>query len=459
MGFNLFVTSVLSMDELEDHDKASKGKYTIGLGQDILAFCTDWEDVISMSMTVVQSLFEKYEIAPDRIGRLDVGSETIVDKSKAIKTWLMKLFEESGNADIEGVDSTNACYGGTAALFNCVDWVESTAWDGRFALVVATDSAVYAEGPARPSGGAGAVAMLIGPDAPLVIDRRCSATHMEHAYDFYKPNLASEYPVVDGHLSQKCYLMALSSCYRRFCTKFQKIQGRQFSLMEADFLVFHSPYNKLVQKSFARLVFEDFSRNKSFVDEAVAETFHHFSKLSLEESYTNRDLEKASQQVAKSQYNEKVIPGTLIPKQIGNTYTVSLYAGLASLIHNKADSLVGKRILMFSYGSGLASSMFTVCAEQGLHPFNLSGIQEKLDLSARLASRTMVSPEEFGITMSLMETRYGAKSFTPESEYKVLQPGTFYLTEVDDLYRRSYARVPPSVPKLCEKSKSNGFVH
>ncbi|KAJ7296437.1 hypothetical protein O6H91_05G073300 [Diphasiastrum complanatum] len=190
-----FPATAVRQDELEDHDKASKGKYTIGLGQDILAFCTDWEDVISMSMTVVQSLFEKYEIAPDRIGRLDVGSETIVDKSKAIKTWLMKLFEESGNADIEGVDSTNACYGGTAALFNCVDWVESTAWDGRFALVVATDSAVYAEGPARPSGGAGAVAMLIGPDAPLVIDRRCSATHMEHAYDFYKPNLASEYPV------------------------------------------------------------------------------------------------------------------------------------------------------------------------------------------------------------------------------------------------------------------------
>lgn len=50
--------------------------------------------------------------------------------------------QECGNTDIEGVDSTNACYGGTAALFNCVNWVESNSWDGRYGLVVCTDSAV-----------------------------------------------------------------------------------------------------------------------------------------------------------------------------------------------------------------------------------------------------------------------------------------------------------------------------
>lgn len=36
---------------------------------------------------------------------------------------------------------------------------------------------------------------------------------MEHAYDFYKPDLASEYPVVDGQLSIQCYLRALDRCY------------------------------------------------------------------------------------------------------------------------------------------------------------------------------------------------------------------------------------------------------
>lgn len=69
---------------------------------------------------------------------------------------------------MQGVDCINACYGGTAALFNAVNWVESRSWDGRLAIVVAADIAVYAPGPARASGGCGAVAMLIGgPHKPI----------------------------------------------------------------------------------------------------------------------------------------------------------------------------------------------------------------------------------------------------------------------------------------------------
>lgn len=88
----------------------------------------------------------------------------------------MDLFSSSGNYDIEGIDSKNACYGGTAALFNCINWVESSNWDGRYAMMVAGDIAVYAEGSARPVGGAGAVAVLVGPDAPLVFERESHVT-------------------------------------------------------------------------------------------------------------------------------------------------------------------------------------------------------------------------------------------------------------------------------------------
>ena len=38
-------------------------------------------------------------------------------------------------------------------------------------------------------------------------------THMQHAYDFYKPDMLSEYPIVDGKLSIECYLSALDRCY------------------------------------------------------------------------------------------------------------------------------------------------------------------------------------------------------------------------------------------------------
>ena len=127
----------------------------------------------------------------------------------------MQLFENSGNTDVEGIDTTNACFGGTAALFNAVNWVESSSWDGRLAVVIIADIAVYAAGNARCTGGGGAIALVIGPNAPLVLDRGLKTTHMTHVYDFYKPNMSSEYPVIDGLLSLKCYLSALDICYKR----------------------------------------------------------------------------------------------------------------------------------------------------------------------------------------------------------------------------------------------------
>lgn len=42
---------------------------------------------------------------------------------------------------------------------------------------------------------------------------------MQHAYDFYKPDMMSEYPTVDGKLSIKCYLNALDQCYALFKQK------------------------------------------------------------------------------------------------------------------------------------------------------------------------------------------------------------------------------------------------
>jgi hydroxymethylglutaryl-CoA synthase len=120
---------------------------------------------------VVSQLLAKYKIDPKSIGRIDVGTETIIDKSKSTKTLLMDLFQEAGNDDIEGIDNKNACYGSTAALFNCVNWIQGESWDGRDAIVMCGDIAIYAEGSARPVGGMGACAMLIGPNAPLVLER------------------------------------------------------------------------------------------------------------------------------------------------------------------------------------------------------------------------------------------------------------------------------------------------
>ena len=51
-------------------------------------------------------------------------------------------------------------------------------------------------------------------------------------------------------------------------------------------------------------------------------------------------------------------------------------------------------------------------------------------------------PEKFVETLKLMEHRYGAKDFVTSKDCSLLAPGTYYLTEVDSLYRRFYTKKP-----------------
>ena len=169
-----------------------------------------------MSLTVLSKLLKNYNIDTNNVGRIEVGTETLLDKSKSVKSVLTQLFP--GNSDTEGIDTLNACYGGTNALFNSLNWIESSAWDGRDAIVVCGDIAIYEKGAARPTGGAGTVALWIGPDAPIVFDP-VRGSFMEHAYDFYKPDFTSEYPYVDGHFSLTCYVKALDKAYEAYSKK------------------------------------------------------------------------------------------------------------------------------------------------------------------------------------------------------------------------------------------------
>ena len=56
---------------------------------------------------------EKYKINPENIGRIELGTETLLDHSKSSKTIAMDYFKKYNNHDIEGITSIHACYGGT----------------------------------------------------------------------------------------------------------------------------------------------------------------------------------------------------------------------------------------------------------------------------------------------------------------------------------------------------------
>ncbi|OAF66949.1 hypothetical protein A3Q56_05328, partial [Intoshia linei] len=194
------------LEEMEKFDNVSKGKYTLGLGQNKMSILSNFEDTTSMALSVVSSLMKKVDLALNcsdlndienytnakihkgqAIGAIFVATESSTDKSKSIKSSLMSLFTCSNspiynyqNGDsqhiwtpnyfIEGCDFRHACYGGTAALFASFDWVHSPHWNGKYAIVVATDSCIYENNSAsKATGGAGAFACLVGPNAPLIL--------------------------------------------------------------------------------------------------------------------------------------------------------------------------------------------------------------------------------------------------------------------------------------------------
>ena len=117
-----------------------------------MAFCTDREDVVSLSLTAVHRLLEKYGVDPAHVGRcatdetsclckhqsvrisagvpallsvcaaadrLEVGTESNPDRSKSIKTYLMPLFEAAGNHAVE-VSTVARC---TPPVLGCTDGI------------------------------------------------------------------------------------------------------------------------------------------------------------------------------------------------------------------------------------------------------------------------------------------------------------------------------------------------
>ena len=372
---------------------------------------------------MLSSLLCKYDIDTQSIGRLEVGTETILDKSKSVKSVLMQLFSDT-NGNIEGVDNINACYGGTNALFNAVNWIESSAWDGRDAIVVAGDVAVYGKGAARPTGGAGAVAMLIGPNAPVEFQSGLRGSYMQHTYDFYKADLRTEYPIVQGHYSIECYTRALDCCYEAYRNHEQQLYGAEAcsdytseseigkaewsrtphcsgsgeavvsytspTIAERfDHMCFHAPTTKLVSKSFARLIYNDFKARPEHPDFAYLDP--SILDIKYEDSLRDRNIERIFMGHATKLYKQRVSLSTMAPTMCGNMYTASLYSGLASLLSNVApESLLGKTIGMFSFGSGLASTLFSLKVIG-----DTSQMRRALDMAERLSDRKVVTPEDY----------------------------------------------------------------
>ncbi len=379
---------VVDLAQLADHAGIAPGKYVLGLGQSAMSMLAEDEDIVTMGAAAAKPLLERNGI--EGIRTLLFATESGVDQSKAAGISAAKLLGLPHSVRV--VEMKQACYGGTAALQAAIGIVARSPQER--VLIIASDNARYLlDSPGEPTQGAGAVAMLVSADPELLEIEPANGISTTDVDDFWRPN-DSTTAVVDGHLSVGAYLDAVSDAWADL-----QSQGGP-AIGDIDRVIYHQPYTKMAKKAQARL------REVSGDDISTA--------LNPGDEADGRDtgLETGSR------YN----------RRLGNSYTASLYSCLASLIDHE-DDLAGKRIGLFSYGSGCVSEFLTGVVQPGyLQRRNPERAATLLD------TRVPVSIEEY---RALHSAPHGTSSDQVTAE---VTTGPFRFAGVADQARRYEVR-------------------
>ena len=343
----------LDLGTLARANGVDPAKYQVGLGCRRMAVPAPDEDPVVLAAGATARLFDAYRIDPANIGLLVVGTESGVDGAKPIAAYVHRM--AGLPATCRAFDVQHACYGSTAALTIAADWVAGGRSAGRKALVVAADITRYDVGsPGEPTQGAGAVALLVGPEPRVLrLERHPEAVHAEEVMDFWRPHYRDS-ALVDGHYSLECYLHAAESCWRRYR------EGTRAGFPDFDFLLFHSPFPKMARKAHRRLF-----------DAAM------------------RDGDVPAEADPAADFERRVLPSLWANAEIGNAYTASLYLSLAGLLEHRAVRCAGARIGLFSYGSGSCAEFLAARVGDDEAAWRgRTGLHELLDARRELTHRT-----------------------------------------------------------------------
>lgn len=108
-------------------------------------------------------------------------------------------------------------------------------------------------------------------------------------------------------------------------------------------------------------------------------------------SLLDKACEKTFVGLSSSLYKGAVWPSTQCLRRLGNMYTAAVYGALASIVDAvEPTQLQGKKIALFSFGSGLAASFFTIRVKG-----DTSRIRDTLKLNERLAAVAVRPPQDF----------------------------------------------------------------
>ena len=359
------------------------------------------QSVYTMAATAVMRLIERYDIDPQRVGFLGLGTESSTDNSAGaviVKGMLNEGLKIQGLPPIgrhcEVPEVKHACLGGIYAVKHGLRYLALEDED-RCAIVVSADIAEYARGSSgEPTQGAGAVAMLLERDPKLLsVDLKSIGSASDYrAVDFRKPVLRNiirgtlnchfqDLPVYNGKYSTTCYLDETLHALNEMLRRLQVAPADYYHSLGAAFM--HRPYHRMPLSSFAMSYLFGLANNGA---SGRAELEAHCRQANLDAEAVLREMsstpdvlqlvrdgnidddvyplsisllkEFRNSEVFKELVASKMSLGSEPMKDIGNVYCAALpawiAAGLEEAVENNCE-LSSRNILAVGYGSGDAA--------------------------------------------------------------------------------------------------------
>lgn len=405
----------LPVEKLAMARRIEPAKLRHGLGLEDMAICDVDEDVITLGAKAVIKIIERNQINLNTIGRLYIGTESGIDGSKPLATYILGLVEKYFQNKVsdqhlrhcDAVDLTFACIGGVDAMLNTLNWLRTE--PEQVAIVVACDNALYdLDSTGEYTQGAGAAAVLLKAEPNLMIINSEVGVACADEHDFFKPlhshtvtnSIANilrtegktfkeyrETPVFDGQYSNYTYGKRISEAWNHYASK----QLKETRLEDYSKYIFHLPYAYHGRRIFADLYFGELKKKGELEAALQAQGISIPSTEATKDELRAFTKAKTKSDLYQEIIKHKIAPSEILSGKIGNVYTASIFLALIStLIHSTKDSLNNKNILFIAYGSGSKSKIFS-----GLLQSNWSTKISKWDYDATMKNRTQISFDQY----------------------------------------------------------------
>jgi len=391
-------------------------KLEYGIGVKKMALVDTNQDPACMAANACLKLMQKNHLHPEDIGRMYVATESGLDESKAMNSFVIGMLEQVyGESSFEhagGIECKFACVSGSYALYDNTNWIRADENNGKAAIVIVSDIAKYDIGSAGEyTQGAGAVAMLIKENPRLLaFDQKVTSTIIKNEYDFYRP-CGKDTPVVNGTYSSLLYLIQVRKAFDSYKEKairtgLIRLKDGESITDHIDLFSVHLPYRRMGEKALAYLLrheWRDLPRwNKVIKEVGLQETAPKDPRGTIESILADTEFMKADERFRRafmqtSFYNEvfekKMASSLEASTIIGNLYTASMYMGFRSLLefeYKKGTDLESKRVGFGSYGSGSSAMVFT-----GVIQSEYKEIVEGMNLEEEIGPRKKISIHEY----------------------------------------------------------------